>query len=94
MAIALISNKLAENSISLFTIGRKTGSLVAVRKGAASAAVYSIIETAKANGLDPYKYLLFSEKCRVSCLGSIRNSLRIIFHGAQKYSKRASRAKT
>ncbi|HWQ88878.1 MAG TPA: IS66 family transposase [Desulfitobacteriaceae bacterium] len=56
----VISNNLAENSIRPFTIGRKNWLFSGSPKGAAaSAAVYSIIETAKANGLDPYKYLLF-----------------------------------
>jgi hypothetical protein len=56
----VFSNNLAENSIRPFTIGRKNWLFSGSPKGAAaSAAVYSIIETAKANGLDPYKYLLF-----------------------------------
>jgi len=55
-----ISNNLAENSIRPFTIGRKNWLFSGSPKGAAaSAAVYSSIETAKANGLDPYKYLHF-----------------------------------
>lgn len=55
-----ISNNLAENSIRPFTIGRKNWLFSGSPKGAsASAAVYSIIESAKANGLNPYKYLQF-----------------------------------
>lgn len=55
----VISNNLAENSIRPFTIGRKNWLFSGSPKGAAaSAAVYSIVETAKANGLNPYKYLL------------------------------------
>ncbi len=59
-----ISNNLAENSIRPFTIGRKNWLFSGSPKGAAaSAAVYSMIESAKANGLNPYKYLyyIFSE---------------------------------
>lgn len=53
-----ISNNLAENSIRPFTVGRKNWLFSGSPKGAAaSAAVYSMIETAKANGLNPYKYL-------------------------------------
>ena len=53
-----ISNNLAENSIRPFTIGRKNWLFAGSPKGAAaSAAVYSLVETAKANGLNPYKYL-------------------------------------
>ncbi|UNC91290.1 IS66 family transposase [Candidatus Contubernalis alkaliaceticus] len=55
-----ISNNLAENSIRPFTIGRKNWLFSGSPKGAAaSAAVYSIIESAKANDLNPYKYLYF-----------------------------------
>lgn len=59
-----ISNNLAENCIRPFTIGRKNWLFSGSPKGAAaSAAVYSMIESAKANGLSPYKYLeyIFSE---------------------------------
>jgi transposase len=55
-----ISNNLAENSIRPFTIGRKNWLFSGSPKGAsASAAVYSIIESVKANGLNPYKYLYY-----------------------------------
>mgnify|MGYP001362248630 CR=1 FL=1 len=59
-----ISNNLAENSIRTFTIGRKNWLFSGSPKGAAAiAAVYSMIESAKANDLNPYKYLcyIFSE---------------------------------
>ena len=53
-----ISNNTAENSIRPFTVGRKNWLFSGSPKGAASsAAVYSIVETAKANGLNPHKYL-------------------------------------
>jgi len=53
-----ISNNAAENSIRPFTIGRKNWLFSDTPKGASSsAAVYSIVETAKANGLDVYTYL-------------------------------------
>jgi len=55
-----ISNNLAENCIRPFTIGRKNWLFSGSPKGAAaSAAVYSIIESAKSNGLSPYKYLYY-----------------------------------
>lgn len=55
-----ISNNLSENSIRPFTIGRKNWLFSESPRGAeASATVYSIIETAKANGLKPYSYLQF-----------------------------------
>lgn len=53
-----ISNNLAENAIRPFVIGRKNWLFADTPKGAdASAAVYSVIETAKANGLDAFNYL-------------------------------------
>jgi transposase len=51
-------NNLAENAIRPFVLGRKNWLFAATPDGAhASAALYSIIETAKANGLEPYWYL-------------------------------------
>ena len=53
-----ISNNAAENAIRPFVIGRKNWLFSDTPKGAAaSAGIYSIVETAKANGLDPYDYL-------------------------------------
>lgn len=55
-----ISNNLAENSIRPFTVGRKNWLFSGNPEGArASAAVYSIVETAKANNLKPYEYLRY-----------------------------------
>lgn len=54
----VISNNIAENSIRPFTVGRKNWTFCGSPEGAnASACVYSLVETAKANGLNPYKYL-------------------------------------
>jgi len=51
-------NNLAENAIRPFVVGRKNWLFSGSPKGAeASAAAYSLIETAKANGLEPYRYL-------------------------------------
>ena len=53
-----ISNALAENAIRPFAIGRKNWLFCQSRHGAeASAVLYSLIETAKANGLEPHEYL-------------------------------------
>lgn len=53
-------NNLAERSIRPFTVGRKNWVLSGGPRGAfASADLYSIIETAKLNGLDPYYYLRY-----------------------------------
>ena len=51
---------MAENAIRPFVVGRKNWLFSGNPKGAeASAALYSLIETAKANGLGPYSYLRF-----------------------------------
>jgi len=53
-----ISNALAENAIRPFVIGRKNWLFADTPKGAhASACFYSLIETAKANHVEPYSYL-------------------------------------
>jgi transposase len=54
-----ISNALAENAIRPFAVGRRNWLFADTPRGArASATVYSLIETAKANGIEPYDYLL------------------------------------
>ena len=59
-SIIPLDNNAAENAIRPFVIGRKNWLHSCSVKGAhASAAIYSIIETAKASGLDPYGYLKF-----------------------------------
>lgn len=53
-----ISNVLCENAIRPFVIGRKNWLFSDTPAGAhASAKLYGIIETAKANGIEPYAYL-------------------------------------
>ena len=55
-----LDNNAAENAIRPFVIGRKNWLHSSSVKGAhASASIYSVIETAKANGLEPYGYLKF-----------------------------------
>jgi transposase len=54
-----ISNALAENAIRPFAVGRRNWLFADTPRGArASATVYSLIETAKANDIEPYDYLL------------------------------------
>ena len=53
-----IDNNLCENAIRPFVIGRKNSLFSDTVSGAkASANLYSLIETAKANELEPYAYL-------------------------------------
>jgi len=53
-----IDNNLAENCIRPFVIGRKNWLFAATAEGAkASANLYSLVETAKANDLEPSAYL-------------------------------------
>lgn len=59
-----IDTNLAENAIRPFSLGRRNWLFADTVKGAkASAALYSIVSTARANGLEPYAYLrrLFAE---------------------------------
>ena len=59
-----MDNNPAEQAIRPFTVGRKNFVLIESSKGAkASAMLYSLVETAKANNLNPYKYfeLLLTE---------------------------------
>jgi transposase len=63
-----IDNNLVENTIRPFVIGRKNWFFSGSPRGAsASAYIYSIIETAKANGHEPYWYLrhLFTQILQV-----------------------------
>ena len=53
-----VDNNLCENAIRPFVIGRKAWLFSDTPKGAdASARLYSLIETAKANDIEPYAYL-------------------------------------
>ena len=55
-----LSNNRAERSIKPFVMGRKNWLFANTPGGAqASAVIYSLIETAKENSLDPYRYLLW-----------------------------------
>ncbi|AFV10867.1 putative IS66-like transposase [Thermacetogenium phaeum DSM 12270] len=55
-----IDNNRSERSIKPFVIGRKNWLFANTPRGArASAIVYSIIETAKENGLNPFHYLTY-----------------------------------
>ncbi|MCF6345637.1 MAG: IS66 family transposase zinc-finger binding domain-containing protein [Thiomicrorhabdus sp.] len=55
-----IDNNRAERAIKPFVIGRKNWMFCNTASGAnASANLYSLIETAKANGLTPFNYLMY-----------------------------------
>lgn len=55
-----IDNNRAERSIKPFVIGRKNWLFANTPRGAkASATIYSIVETAKENGLNPFAYLQY-----------------------------------
>lgn len=57
-------NNLVENAIRPFVVGRKNWLFSDTVQGArASALIYSLIETAKANGLEPYWYLKYLFEC-------------------------------
>ncbi len=53
-----MDNNLAENAIRPFAVGRKNWMFSDTSQGAtASATIYSILETAKANGIEPFWYM-------------------------------------
>lgn len=55
-----ISNNTAENAIRPFVVGRKNWLFSDTPKGAdSSAIIYSLVESAKANDLEPYAYLKY-----------------------------------
>jgi len=69
-----IDNNPVENAIRPFAIGRKNWIFSASVDGAkASANLYSLIETAKANGLEPYAYLkrVFTEMPNIVDYGDV-----------------------
>ena len=73
-----IDNNYVERCIRPFTTGRKNWLFADTPAGAhASAALYSIVETAKANKIDPYQYLrkIFTELPQIPEGGSIDHLL-------------------
>ena len=67
-------NNRAENAIRPFVMGRKAWLFSDTPAGAeASARLYSLIETAKANGIEPYAYLrqVFTELPKAETLADI-----------------------
>ena len=69
-----IDNNLAENAIRPFVVGRKNWLFSHSVKGVqASANLYSLVQTAKANRLEPYQYLrqVFTELPRASSVEQI-----------------------
>ena len=73
-----IDNNRIENAIRPFVLGRKNWLFCDTVRGAkASANLYSLIETAKANGLEPYHYLrhVFTELPKASTLAHIEKLL-------------------
>jgi len=69
-----IDNNRAERSIKLFVIGRKNWLFANTPRGAkASATIYSIVETAKENGLNPFAYLqyLFEQLPNIELISTI-----------------------
>ncbi|WP_017445660.1 IS66 family transposase [Gayadomonas joobiniege] len=65
-----IDNNRAERAIKPFVVGRKNWLFSQTKSGAnASAILYSMIETAKANGLIPYDYISYclTQICKPDC---------------------------
>ena len=75
-----IDNNLCENAIRPFVIGRKNHLFSDTVSGAkASANLYSLIETARANGIEPYTYLkhVFTALPKATCVEEIEALLPI-----------------
>ena len=73
-----IDNNLAENAIRPFALGRRNWLYADTVKGAkASATLYSLVSTARANGLEPYAYLrhLFAELPKAKTVEDIEQLL-------------------
>ena len=69
-----VDNNRAENAIRPFTLGRRAWLFSATVEGAkASANLFSLVETAKANHIEPYAYLrhLFTEIPKAQCVEDI-----------------------
>jgi transposase len=69
-----IDTNLVENAIRPFVVGRKNWLFADTVRGAeASANLYSVIETAKANGIEPYAYLrhVFAELPKATTLEDV-----------------------
>ena len=65
-----ISNNRAVNAIRPFTVERKNWLFANTEKGAKTTAVlYSLIETAKANGINPFDYLTRVFRTAPNCAG-------------------------
>jgi transposase len=82
-------NNLAENAIRPFVVGRKNWLFSKTPKGAkATAVLYSLVESAKACGLEPYKYLthLFEHLPEASTEAQIKKLLPQNVHGDPAFS--------
>lgn len=81
-----IDNNCAERSIKPFVIGRKNWLFSNTAKGAKSSAIiYSVVETAEENGLEPFQYLSY----QFEELPNIDTTSALVYN----YSRRMSRSK-
>lgn len=73
-----IDNNFLEAHLRPFVVGRKAWLFSKSQEGAeASAAIYSLVETAKANGIEPFDYLLLiiKELPKATCLEDYKKLL-------------------
>jgi transposase len=79
-----IDNNRSERSIKPFVIGRKNWLFSNTPRGAtASAVIYSIVETAKENGLDPQAYLTYLFEQLPNINGKDPNALHLLLPWAE-----------
>jgi len=75
-----MTNNFAENAIRPFVIGRKGWLFSSTVEGArASAILYSLVITAKANGLDPFKYMSYVLK-EIPKINAVEDYERLLPH--------------
>ncbi|WP_176736713.1 IS66 family transposase [Oligoflexus tunisiensis] len=85
-----LDTNVVENAIRPFASGRKAWLFSDTIKGAAvSAALYSLVITARANGIDPYEYLthIFSELPKASSTEDIERLLPWNFSHSKKFDR-------
>ena len=81
-----LDNNATESALRNFCMHKHTWRLIDTINGAkASALVYSIVETAKANGLNPFRYLEFLLTEMMEHEEDIMDSLMTCYHGLSLY---------
>ena len=92
-----LDNNDAERSIKQFCVGKKNWQIIASMNGArASAMLYSIAESAKANGLNPYEYFshMFTELAKYPRNGAPEEIVEELMPWSDKLPDKVRKTKT